>query len=115
VETFAFGYVLYRFFYRIFAFFRNWYIGGFYVVARRTISFLETLDWIFAWHATLRNFFQPLYQDHTVVGHLFGAVFRSFRLIAGTVFYAVVIAVAIAAYLAWALLPPAILYKGFFS
>ncbi len=114
VERFAIGYLVGRFLYRIFAFVRNWYLGGFLVIGRHTLALLESLDQTFAFKLTLRHFFQPLYQDHTVLGHTLGLFFRTSRLVGGGIIYFFVIFLAVVLYCAWAAAPIIIVYRGFF-
>jgi hypothetical protein len=113
VERFAIGYVVNRFLYRILLFFRNWYAGSFLVISRQTVNLLESLDRTFGFRATLKHFFEPLYQDHTILGHLLGVLFRSFRLALAMAMYTAVIAVAAALYIGWALIPLYIASAGF--
>lgn len=108
-------YLAYRLIYRIFDAIRDWYVGGFLSVGHSMINVLECFDRFFALKITLRNIFQPLYQDHTAVGHLFGFVFRSARLFAGALVYFFVILIAAAIYIVWAGIPIAIFYYGFFK
>lgn len=112
--NFSLVYLAGRFVYRIADFIRDWYVGGFFVVGRRMINVLEYFDRVFALKVTLRNIFQPLYQDHTAVGHLFGFVFRSARLLAGALIYFFVIVIAAVIYVVWAMTPVIIIYRGFF-
>ncbi len=93
-------------------FFRHWYADGLRSIGREAVNLLESLDRMFAWRITAANLFQPLYQDHTAVGHLFGFVFRLFRLLAGSAVYLAVIAAAAGAALAWASIPILIIWYG---
>ena len=111
--NFSLVYLVNRFFYRIFDFGRDWYIGSFLYIGRHTINFLESLDQIFAWRITLKNLFQPLYQDHTIVGHTLGFIFRSLRMIIGGIIYLFIFIIAAAIYLAWIAIPIYVVYAGF--
>ncbi len=111
--NFSLTYLINRFFYRVFDFLRDWYVGGFLAVGGAMIGFLGTLDEFFAWKITLRNILEPLYQDHTIIGHALGFTLRSARLFAGTFVYAFVFLVAAVVYFAWAAIPVIIIYKGF--
>ncbi len=115
MERFAIGYIVRRFFYRVFSFARNWYVGGFLFIGRHTLAFLESLDHTFAFKVMLHHFFEPLYQDHTALGHILGLFFRASRLFAGGIIYFFVIFMAVAIYLAWAATPLIIVYRGFFK
>lgn len=83
------------------------------MVAHRTMNALESLDRTFALRITLQNLFQPLYQDHSVVGHLLGFLFRLVRLAVGAAAYAFLIALAVVVYLSFAFLPFYLVYRSF--
>jgi len=107
-------YLIERFFRQIAWFIRDWYIDGFFFMNRQALAVLAGLDKIFAVKINLKNLFQPLYQDHSIIGHLLGLIFRLFRLGLGLVFYAALFSAALAIYLVWALVPVILIYKGFF-
>ena len=113
--SFSLVYLVHRFFYRIYDFLRDWYIGGFWVIARRTMAILESLDQTIALRVTLRYFLKPLYQDYSFLGYLLGFVFRSGRLIFGGLVYLLIVSVAIVVYVLWAGFPIYIIAKGFFK
>ena len=106
-------YLAQRFAWRIFSWLEHWYAGGFRRAMHWTLLALERLDRKLALRVTLRYFFRPLYQDYSFVGYFFGFIFRSVRILAGLMVYAVVIAAAIVLYLVWAFAPIYILYLGF--
>ena len=106
-------YLLSRLLYRIWLAIYDWYAGGGRVIARTAVNALESLDRFWAVKITLRHLFEPLYQDRTMIGHILGFIFRSLRLILGGVLYLLIILAAVAAYAAWALVPPGIIYWGF--
>ncbi len=112
--NFSLVYLVSRFFYRIREFILDWYLGSFRQIGRLTINFLESLDQFLAWKITLKNLFEPLYQDHTILGHTLGFIFRSVRIFLASVIYAAVIALAILIFLIWAAIPPYLIYRGFF-
>ena len=113
MNQFALTYLIGRLGYRISAFVSHWYWDGLRSVARRAINTLEILDRAIALRVTLRHFFEPLYGDHTVLGHILGLVMRSARVVAGVLIYPVVIAAAAAAYVVWAAAPLAIISWAF--
>ena len=98
---------------RIRDFFIDWYLNSFIFTAHAVINFLKRLDSVFAWRITLRNFFEPLFQDHSVVGHVLALIFRSFRLLIASLVYAAIILLALTLYLIWILIPVFIIYSGF--
>lgn len=101
-----------QFIFRIAEFFRHWYVDGLRFIAREATNLLESLDRFFAWKVTAKNLFQPLYQDHTVIGHTVGFLFRAARLTAGSALYACVISVALFSGIFWALIPIFIIWYG---
>lgn len=103
-------YLLYRFFYRIKEFLRHWYVKSAWVYSDFVISKLEKLDYVLAWKITIKNLFKPLYKDYSVIGYIFGFVFRFLRLVLASALYALIFFVALSLFVIWALIPPAILY-----
>ncbi len=104
-------YLFDRFIYRISHFMRHWYVDSFFSYSHFVISRLEDMDQTIALKVTWRNLFQPLYQEHNIIGYVLGFIFRSTRLIMGGVVYAAIIIVASAVFLVWAGIPPYILLK----
>ena len=111
--TNAVTYLIARFFLGFWGAIWHWYVDGFWRVAKKAIAILSALDRIFALRITLRNFFRPLYQDHTIPGHVFGFFFRTIRVALAILSYLAVALGAIFVYVAWALLPFYILALGF--
>jgi len=111
----AINYLFNRFFYRIFEFLEHWYLGSFKIASHFFISFLEKLDRTFAFKITLRNIFQPLYNDRSFIGYILGFFFRSGRLIISGILYFIIAIFAIAIYLAWLAVIPYIIYQILFS
>jgi hypothetical protein len=110
MDDFALGYLFHRFFYRIFDFFRHWYVGGSRVIAHTFISTLERIDRSLAVKITLQHFFEPLYKDYSMIGRILGVFFRSARILMGGVVYVVVTAFFAVVYLTWLMVPPALLF-----
>ena len=110
MDDFALGYLLHRFFYRIFDFFRHWYAGGTRVIAHAFITTLETIDKSLAVEITLHHFFEPLYKDYSIIGRILGIVFRSARVTIGMVVYLLVALGFFVAALVWVLIPPTLLF-----
>lgn len=96
---------------RILDFFRHWYLDGFLLAVDLTLNFLERLDRYFALRITVKNWLQPLYQDYTVIGYVMGFILRTLRIGVGTIIYAAVTVLAVAAFLIWAVIPLLIIYK----
>lgn len=110
---FALTYLFGRFFYRLVDFFRHWYIGGSRTFAHGFISFLESLDRVFAVRITARYFFAPLYKDYSIVGRILGVVFRSARILIGSAAYAACALISLVPYVVWLALPPLIIFYVF--
>ncbi|HUZ92479.1 MAG TPA: hypothetical protein VNG29_00580 [Candidatus Paceibacterota bacterium] len=107
--NFALTYLIYRFAYRVGDFFHHWYYDGSRNFFHGFISFLESLDRTFAVRLTLKFLFHPLYKDYTIVGRILGFIFRSGRILIGVVVYAFFAVIFFAIYLAWLLVPPALI------
>ncbi len=110
MDDFALGYLLHRFFYRIFDFFRQWYAGGSRMIAHAFISTLENMDRSLAVKITLQHFFEPLYKDYSVIGRILGIFFRFIRIVLGGVVYAAIAVLFAGAYVIWIVTPPALLF-----
>jgi hypothetical protein len=96
---------------RVVDFFHHWYIDAFIIATHWAYNLLERLDRIFALRITAKNWFQPLYQDYTVIGYMWGFVFRTFRIIMGIVVYVFFIVASLALYLFWAAVPLFVIYQ----
>ncbi|MDO8429976.1 MAG: hypothetical protein Q7S73_01245 [bacterium] len=96
---------------RILDFLRHWYIHGFLRAIDVSYNILEKLDKIFALQITAKNWFQPLYQDYSIIGYLWGFVFRTARIFASLVIYGIFIILSSILFILWALLPPYVIYK----
>jgi hypothetical protein len=72
---------------------------------------LQDIDYYFAWKITLKKLFEPLYGDHSILGHILGFFFRVVRLISGTFVYAFIFLFAIGLYLVWLFIPLYIIYR----
>ncbi|MEK7149469.1 MAG: hypothetical protein AAB757_00615 [Patescibacteria group bacterium] len=97
--------------FRISNFIRHWYFTSFQIYAGFIVSLLEKFDKFFAFKITRRNLFKPLYQDSSIIGYVLGFFFRFWRLVFGGVFYAVFLALALAAFVGWSAIPIFIFYK----
>ncbi|MEK7630004.1 MAG: hypothetical protein AAB432_01295 [Patescibacteria group bacterium] len=111
--NFALVYLVQQFFYRIFDFFYHWYIksGRFY--SNIVLNRLEKLDYYFAWRITLKNLFQPLYKDYSIIGYVLGFFFRLLRLLITSVIYAFIFIFAAGLYLLWLAAPIYLIAKTF--
>jgi hypothetical protein len=110
MDDFALGYLFHRFFYRIFDFFRHWYIDGSRMIGHTFITTLENIDRSFAVKITLDHFFEPLYKDYSLIGRILGFIFRSGRVAFGIFIYALIGICFAFAYLAWVAIPPTLLF-----
>ncbi len=94
-------------------FIRHWYVDGFFQAVDWTLDILERLDRRFALRITVKYWFQPLYQDYTLIGFAWGFIFRTVRIVIAVVVYLILIVCALALFLAWAAIPLGVLYKIF--
>lgn len=98
-------YLLERFVYRVFEFFRRWYFLAGKEIVHAAIRRLASLDRKFALKITFIHFFVPLYGDESFIGRILGVIFRSIRIVTALVVYFFVIAGAFAAYAVWVFIP----------
>jgi hypothetical protein len=110
---FALVYLAERFLYRSIDFFHHWYVDGSRVIIHRFISTLESLDRSLAVKITLLHFFEPLYKDYTIIGRILGVIFRTGRILVGSVVYLFLLAVFGVLYLVWLAIPAIILFYAF--
>jgi hypothetical protein len=110
MDDFALGYLIHRFFYRIFEFFYHWYYSGSRAIARKFMTTIEGIDRTVAIKITLEHFFEPLYKDYSIIGRILGIVFRIARVLVGLVIYLVVVIMFIALYLLWIAIPLVIIF-----
>jgi len=107
-------YLFNRFLLRITEFLKHWYFDAFKIYSHFIFSLLERVDRKLAFKITLRNLFQPLYQDESFIGHILGFCFRITRLASGGFIYLILITIFILLYLAWVAVPFYILFKIFY-
>lgn len=107
-----FAFALNRFVFRISSFIRHWYLGGFKIFSHFFISTLERMDRFFALKISLRHFFDPLYQDATIIGKVLGPFFRFFRIILGGVMYAFLFIFVAIGFLFWAAIPFILVFEA---
>src|SRR3989344_355873 len=98
---------------RVLDFFRHWYIDGFLKISDLALAALERLDRIFALRITAKNWLQPLYQDYSVIGYLWGFIFRSLRIFVGLSVYFIFFILFLTLLLFWDLIPIYTLYQIF--
>ena len=113
--SFSLIYLAHRLLYSIWSFVYNWYVGSLYVIGHGVSSSAAAVQRSFAVTITLKNLFQPLYQDATILGHILGFIFRFLRLIMGGLVLLAVYAFGLVVYLLWAVVPIGIIYWGFFK
>lgn len=106
------AYLAERFWYRIADFFRHWYVTASRAHFANMINRFERIDRFVALRVTARFLFQPLYGDYSVIGYILGFIFRSIRLIAGILIYAVLLVIYLALYLVWIAIPPYVIFRA---
>lgn len=104
-------YIFKLFLKRILDFFKHWYIDGFLKAVIWTYGILESLDKKLALRITFKNWFQPLYQDYSFIGYLWGFIFRTARIILSLLIYGFLIIVAVLLFLFWISAPIFVIYK----
>jgi hypothetical protein len=107
---FSLVYLLRRFAYHFLDFFRHWYVGGSRAIGRRFMATLSAADRSFAVVITLRHFFEPLYKDYSVIGRILGIVFRTIRVLIGSVFYLILTIAFAIVYVIWLAIPAVIIF-----
>ena len=90
---------------------RDWYVGFFFLLSHLASRTFETLDRSLALRVNLHHFFEPLYQDRTIIGYVLGFIFRLARLLVGVAIYLVLAAAFALIYLIWCLTPLYLFYK----
>ncbi|MBM3256840.1 MAG: hypothetical protein FJY98_00715 [Candidatus Liptonbacteria bacterium] len=108
----AFIYFIERALFRVGDFFRHWYMDASRTMFHWLVSLLESLDRTLALRVTVRRFFEPLYQDWSVVGRILGVVFRSIRSLIAIFLYAGICLIWAIIYIVWVSLPLALLFYG---
>ncbi len=106
-------YIMNHFIRRIGDFFRHWYIDGFLKATDLILNGLERLDRRFALRITAKNWFQPLYQDYSAIGYLWGFIFRTIRIAVSLFVYGVFLSIAAILFLIWLLIPFFVIYEIF--
>ena len=100
-SQFALVYLVHRVFVFIGNFIHHWYIDGsrFFFTTAQSI-FLQ-VERTFAVSTTLGHFFEPLYQDYSIVGIIIGPLFRLGRVLTGIVVYILLGVPYLCLYLVW--------------
>ncbi len=108
-------YLINLFTHRVFEFLEHWYIGSFRIVGEVLLGILSRLDKTFAVKVTIRHFFEPLYQDRTIIGYVFGIIFRTARLIIGASVYLFISIIVFGLYAIWLAIPVYFLARIFWN
>ena len=98
---------------RILDFFKHWYWDGFLKSIHWFLNLMERSDKIFALRITAKIWLQPLYQDYSFIGYIWGFIFRTIRIIIGLVFYLILSLISSLVFLAWAAIPIFVIYQIF--
>lgn len=106
-------YLINYFFYRIIEFLRHWYIKSFFLYFQFIVNIFLNLERKFGFKINLKHFFEPLYQDYTLIGFIFGLFFRSLRLFLTFIFYLVVFLFFLIIYIIWLIIPIYLLIRIF--
>jgi hypothetical protein len=106
-------YLLKQFVFRLGNFIRHWYLGVGFMWWGKLLKVLSNLDKTFAVRITLKHWSEPLYQDRTIMGYILGFIFRTFRVIVGSVVYLFIGILFAILYLVWILIPIYFILKTF--
>jgi len=96
-------------------FLRHWYVGSTRTYWHFVMNKLERIDYTLAWKITLKNLFQPLYKDYTLIGYILGFFFRIGRLTLSSIIYTLIFLIAAALYLLWLLFPILLIARIFIT
>ncbi len=111
--AFPITYLVQRLLYRVIDFLYHWYVHSAKLYTSFVLDLLSNVDRKLAWKVTFHHFFEPLYQDYSLIGRVLGFVFRLLRLAGGLVVYAVIFTFAVALYIIWVLIIPYLLLRVF--
>ncbi len=100
---------------RVFLFFRHWYYDGLLMYLGFGYAVFRRIDKRVALLITARYFFTPLYQDYSIIGYIFGFLFRSIRLSIGILIYGLLLPPFLLLYVVWAGVPLFIIFNILFS
>src|SRR3989344_960978 len=100
---------------RVLDFSRHWYVDGFLKASDLSLNFLERLDRFFALRISVKNWLQPLYQDYSVIGYLWGFIFRTARIISALMIYGLFVFLSGMLFLLWMAVPPYVIYNIFIN
>jgi hypothetical protein len=103
-------YLLERLLVNIKDFFERWYIKGTKIYFSSVIEILRNLDRKFAWKINLKNIFQPLYKDYSVLGYILGFFLRIGRILTALFIYVLFLLAAVFVFGVWCLILPVLFF-----
>ena len=101
----AFSYILTQALGWVTDFFRHWYADGFRAFVKTFLRALSKLDRTLAFRVSAKNLFNPMYQDRSFFGYVFGFLFRMVRILVALAMYAILGVVFVIFYTAWTIIP----------
>ena len=90
----------------IIKFFSFWYLTSSRAFWNKEILFIKGVERDMGVLINLKLIFQPIFGDYSYMGRVIGPIFRLGRVLIGFIIMAVSIAVVVAIYLIWIILPP---------
>lgn len=111
----SFSYLTHRLWYRVRIFFHHWYVDGSYFFGRLWMTIFLSLERTFALRITLTHFFEPLYQDYSIVGQIIGPIFRLGRVVTAGLLYSILGIFFLSLYLFWLAIPVVLLLQAFIA
>ncbi len=107
--------IIYQFFFRIWQFFKRWYWNGFFSFWKMLINILSSLDYTFAVKITLRYWSKPLYQDRSIIGYVLGFIFRTGRILIGSIIYFIIFLIWLCLLIIWFSIPLILIFGSIFG
>ena len=87
-------------------FFSFWYIRSSKLFLNKEILFIKGIERDIGVFINLKLIFQPIFGDYSYMGRVIGPIFRLGRVFMGFLIMAISLAVMVAVYLIWIILPP---------
>ena len=109
----VFSYVLMQALGWVTDFFRHWYVDGLRAFVKTFLRALSVLDRALAFRVSVKNIFNPMYQDRSFFGYVFGFLFRFIRILVALITYAALGVAFVIFYTAWTLIPPYLIVRAF--
>lgn len=94
----------------VLVFFKRWYLDSWYFIFGFGRRATRRLERSLALRINIHFLFAPLYQERNIYGYVLGFLFRSFKIVSGSVAYLIILFLTLAVYVCWALIPLGLVY-----